>query len=80
MDNLFILNKDACKLDLEDGFHERLIQLDAVANTLLISRDSAVELNRDTFYNVLWAICELLDELTFLKERLDEYRRADSAP
>jgi len=67
MNNTFLLNPSISALDLKDAIDERLKRAEAIAHCLLFTRDAEIELNRDTFYNVLWSICELFDEVDFLR-------------
>lgn len=69
MNNIFQLKPLISDLDIKDAIDERLIKMEAIVNCLLATRDSAVEFNTNTLYEVIWAISDFFDEINLLQKQ-----------
>ncbi len=73
MDNLFFLNPTANDLDIKDAINERFDKAKGVLNCLmLLVGEGGDEFNNYSAYHALWAIDGFLDEIDWLKQKLDE--------
>lgn len=70
MNNAFQLNPQASDIDIQDAIDERLVKMEAVFNCLLAAREAKSELNSCVIYDVIWTICDFLDEVNLLRNWL----------
>ena len=54
--------------------------MEAIVNCLLATRDSAVEFNTNTLYEVIWTISDLFDEINSLQKQSSTQKEIIFAP
>ena len=72
MDNTFIINPSADRLDIKDTLYEKITTAQAITNCLLINSCNENRLRNELHNNVLSGLADLLDDaLALLKSLLN---------
>jgi hypothetical protein len=69
MADIFIINPEATKLDIEDAINERLTKAKAITIKLLNIHCDEISDN-ELSYNVVWTVSDLLEEIESLIQHL----------
>lgn len=72
MEKIFVLNPNLNLLNIKDAIEERLNKMKGILNCLMFANIQDEELDCDTTYHALWAMDGFLDEINYLKRKLDE--------
>ncbi|MGD9107686.1 MAG: hypothetical protein PVI75_00760 [Gammaproteobacteria bacterium] len=75
MDNIFLLNPSLSELDLQDAIDERFIKIQAIISGLLATQEGELELDRDTIYQMIWAIQDFTDEIEVFRCKIKKSKR-----
>lgn len=73
MEKTFVLNPTLNLLNIKDAIDERLSKIKGILNCLMFANlQNEEELDNDSTYHALWAMDGFLEEISCLKQKLDE--------
>ena len=73
MENLFVLNPKSTNLNIQDAIYSKIQKSKAILTCAMFAAEfirDGMELDNHTFYHVLWAIDDCLEEIDLLFEQL----------
>jgi hypothetical protein len=79
MADIFNINSEATKLDIEDAINERLAKAKAITIKLLNTHADEIADN-ELSYNVVWTVSDLLEEIESLMQHLQNLSQEHKCP
>jgi hypothetical protein len=78
MDNIFIFNLSADKLDIIDAINERITKIKTLTACLLFACYNKDELDNETVCGVAWTIEDFIKELELLHEQREIFDKKNT--